>query len=620
MTGWEKLVSLVQNMTVVIVFILIGNRLYPSLIHWNPSMRKLVIGLLFGAAGVLSMMMPIHAGEGSIVSIKNIITALSAWIGGPISAIVTLACVVVYRVYLGGIGMPAGVGASVSAALIGILFQYSRHADRRHSFQLVNPIAIGILILLNSLAWSWMLPEVNRSYMIKHYSVILIVMYPLASIFFHYFMNVEWKRQREFIVDDITGFPQFKPFKSSLQKLIKTRTPFVLTLIHIDGFKTISALNTMAVKNELLKQISKRITHWLPEGGSACRLEGEQFLICLVDPTKRKLPEFDSEYWNEMQTLLSSPYLVEHQLCHITISTGMKSYNGEDITIDRMLPHAYAALKHAQETGVNQTVQYHEKLTEQIRHRTLIEVYLRSALKENQLSLQYQPQYELQTGALRGFEALMRWNHPDLGCIPPSDFIPVAEETRLILPIGQWALRQACETLQRLAPSPSTLTISVNISGIQLLDEQFPTQVSNALTASGLHAERLELELTESSLLDTLDIAERQLKSLQSLGVRLALDDFGRGFSSMNYLRKLPFHLIKIDKSFIHDIGNATEHEVTGSMIQFIKQMKYGIVAEGLETYEQLTYLRKLHCDFAQGYLFGKPLQDNQLSTLINPV
>ncbi len=443
----------------------------------------------------------------------------------------------------------------------------------------------------------------------------------VIGIRFQYFRNVEWTRQRELNVDDITRLQPFKPFKAKLQKQIRTRTPFVLTLIHIDKFKTINAFNSIAVKHELIKQISKRLTQWLPAGSSACRLEGEEFLICMTDPSKKKLPEIDAEFWNEMQTLLSSPYLIEHQLCHVTISTGMTTYIGDNMTVDQILPHAYAALQLAQESGVNHTAQYHEKLTEQIRHRTLIEVYLRTALQEGQLSLHYQPQYELQTGTLRGFEALMRWNHPVLGSIPPCDFIPVAEETRLIIPMGEWALRQACETLQRLSPAPSNLTISVNISGIQLLDEHFPTQVSNAITGSGLLAERLELEMKESTLISSLDIAERQLKSLQKLGVRLALDDFGTDYSSMNnYLRRLPFHLIKIDKSFIQDIGNDSEQELTESMIHFIKQLRYGIVAEGLETYEQLVYMKKFRCDFGQGYLFSKPLPDDQLPSLIQAV
>ena len=171
--------------------------------------------------------------------------------------------------------------------------------------------------------------------------------------------------------------------------------------------------------------------------------------------------------------------------------------------------------------------------------------------------------------------------------------------------------------LQRVAPYSSNLVLSVNISGVQLMNSRFPKQVMDILKETGIPPGQLELELTESTLMSSLDVAERQLRKLKELGVRLALDDFGTGYSSLNYLRKLPFHLIKIDKSFIHDIGYATEREVAGSMIQFIKQLQYGIVAEGLETYEQLVYLKNCKCDYAQGYLFSKPIPEDQMLTLI---
>ncbi|WP_233566626.1 putative bifunctional diguanylate cyclase/phosphodiesterase [Cohnella endophytica] len=616
----EIILQLVQNMAVVIVFFLIGNRLYPSTIHWNYYWRKTVIGILFGVAGVISMLVPSYVGAGTNVSLNNIVMALSAWIGGPLSAIVTAFFIVANSVYAGGIGMLSGVLATLTAAVIGVIFYYYRHADRRHSLQIVYPLVIGILVAFDNLAWALMIPDGQRIEGVRYYSLSLFIMFPLASILFHYFMNVEWTRQRELVIDDMTGLPHSGLFRSQVQKKIHEKTPFYLTLLNIDGLKTIITMNSTRVRNDLLKQISQRLSNWLPPASSACRLEGEQFLICVADPAGKKLPLIGPNYWQELQALLSEPYIIDHKLCHVTISTGITTYKGEALTWDQILPRAYTALQHARESGVNETVQYHEKLSEHIRQRTLIEVYLRTALQENQLLLHYQPQYELHTGALRGFEALLRWNHPELGSVSPSDFIPVAEETRLIVPIGEWVLRQACEMMKRIVPGSSSLVLSVNISGVQLLNHQFPALVSEILKETGVHPNRLELELTESTLMNSLEIAEKQLKKLQNLGVRLALDDFGTGYSSMNYLRKLPFHLIKIDKSFIQDIGNSTEREVAGSMIQFCKQLQFGIVAEGLETYEQLVYLKKYNCDYAQGYLFSKPLPEEQLLPLIEAV
>lgn len=253
--------------------------------------------------------------------------------------------------------------------------------------------------------------------------------------------------------------------------------------------------------------------------------------------------------------------------------------------------------------------------------RELLETLLNTTTHLNeQFTLFYQPQYELNFGKLRGFEALLRWNQPDLGLILPAEFIPIAERSLAIIPLGEWVLRQACEMLQRIAPSPSTLTLSVNISGVQLLDEQFPIQVATILKVTGVEPSRIELELTENLLVNSTHNVERQLQKLQDIGVRLVLDDFGTSYHSMKELHKLPFDLIKIDKHFIHDIGHVPEQEMTRRMIEFIKQHHYGVVAEGLETYEQLVYLKQCQCDYAQGYLFRHPMPEAKLSSLIESV
>nr|WP_255807297.1 GGDEF domain-containing phosphodiesterase [Cohnella mopanensis] len=433
-------------------------------------------------------------------------------------------------------------------------------------------------------------------------------------------MNVEWSRKRGLVIDEITGLLQYDQFKGQLRKAIHHRNPLYLTVLNIDEFKSINALNTASARNELLRQIGQRLNNWLPANAAACRFEGMDFILYISDSVPSSASSNRSELWQEMQTLLSAPYVIQHELCHVTVSTGMTRYEGDELTWEELLPRAFTALQHAKINRINETVQYHEKLNDLIRRRTLIEIYLRQAIQENQLSLQYQPQYELQSGSLRGFEALLRWNHPELGDIPPNEFIPIAEKINLILSIGEWVLLQSCLMLQRIAPSPSLLKISVNISGAHLLDEQFPEKVRSILDDTGLAAERLELELQESTLLHSLDHADCQLRKLQDFGIRLVLDDFGSGYSSMQYLRKLSFHMIKIDKSFIHSIGHSPDQEVTGSMLQFIKQLRCGVIAVGLETYEQLIYLKKNECDFAQGYLFSKPLSEAQLPPLIQAV
>ena len=244
----EKILHLFQNMAVVIVFILIGNRLYPSTIHWSKSWRKTVIGLLFGIAGIVSMVMPLYAGAGSIVSMKNIVTALSAWIGGPYSAIVTAVAIVGYRVSLDGIGMNAGIPATITAAGIGLLFFYYRRADRRQSFQILYPVIIGVLVTLDSLAWTWLLPVSNRNEIIHDYALSLFIMFPLAMILFHYFMNVEWSRQESsLMILPVSPIPRCSGL--NYRRRSKTNHLFYLTLLNIDGIQTIVTMNSTRVKN-----------------------------------------------------------------------------------------------------------------------------------------------------------------------------------------------------------------------------------------------------------------------------------------------------------------------------------------------------------------------------------
>jgi EAL domain-containing protein (putative c-di-GMP-specific phosphodiesterase class I) len=271
----------------------------------------------------------------------------------------------------------------------------------------------------------------------------------------------------------------------------------------------------------------------------------------------------------------------------------------------------------AKEQTSNLKAQADEAMNEQHRRRARLEADLRTALQDRQLSLVFQPQYELSSGQPRGVEALLRWHHPELGDIPPSEFIAMMEQSGEIIPVGEWVLLEACRAALRLAPEPSGLLIAVNLSPLQLMDDQFPDYVRDVLALTGINPRRLELELTETVLIQSLETVERQMNRLRGLGVRLALDDFGTGYSSLHYLRKLPFELVKIDKSFIDDLGAEDDRNMIGSLIQFMKQLQFTIVAEGLESYDQLAYLKCKQCDYAQGYLLSRPLTEDQLAQLI---
>jgi len=431
--------------------------------------------------------------------------------------------------------------------------------------------------------------------------------------------NNDWMQRRKRITDELTGLPHSKLFELQLHKHVIDKTPFYLILLKPDNLTALSTLGNVSHLNEPLRHISQRLIHWLPSSGYACRLKGDHFLVCITDSLYATLSGAYPECWHEMREWLSAPYLIEHKLRHITISMRITTFNGEDLTLDPILARLNPSLKCPLDDGFDPITPYNESQSEPLPYHTLLETGLRCSLQQNQLSLHYQPQFDLHTGMLKGFEALLRWNHPVLGSISPNELIPIAEETHLIVPIGEWILRQACSTFQRIAPAPSMLTMSVNISSVQLQGDRFVELVTEILNETGMHAERLELEFTENSLMNAMDFVhvERTLTMLQAAGVRLALDNFRMSYPPTNNIHLLPFDLVKIDKSLIHNIGSDSEQETTRSIIQFLRQKPCCIIAEGLETYEQLHYLKQCQCDYAQGYLFSLPMSDEQLALLI---
>jgi len=619
--NWLNLIGLMQHMAVVILFLVIGNRLYPSVIHRTVALKNGMHGLLFGTAGILTMLIPFQGGAGTLAPMYHIVAALAAWVGGPLSALVSAGLMLGVRVALGGVGMETGIVAIGLASAIGLVYRRLRPADREGSLGLVHPALIGVLVSAASMgSAAFMLPEEVRSTWLWHSAPSTIVVFPVSSMLFHYFMNSEWTRKRRYAIDEKSGLMSSALFLQQIRKWIDARTPFYLALLDIDGFKIVNAINCELSRAHLLNQVSQRLKNWMPDNALVCRLEREEFLIVMTDPSFRKLPDVSLEIWDELQTLLSSPYSMNRQLYHLTTHIGVTAYWNEAITVEELLPRAYAALQHAKDSGLQQVVQYHEKLTMQIRRRTMIEVHVRTALQHNQLHLQYQPQYEVHSGRLRGFEALLRWEHPELGSVDPKEFIPLAESTQSMIGIGEWVVRQACLTLMRVAPSPSSLTVSVNLSASQLLDPGFADIVEQVLSDTGIDPQRLELEIAEHTLAGSFDKAELPMKRLRAFGVRLAIDDYGLGATTLPHLRRLPVQAIKIDNHLMLETAGASDRELNDSLFESLKLLPCEIVATRLETYEQLAFYKKHECHFAQGNLLGRPMDGERLPALIGGV
>ena len=621
MSGHD-LIGLIQNIAVVLAFFLIGNRLYPSMIHWNVHLARAVFGLLFGAAGILSMSMPLYTGEKTPMTLETVVAALSAWLGGPLSGWLTAVGMIAFRIGLGGSGAEIGSLAIASAAVIGIVYRRFRPVDLRQPVRPVHPLALGFLVALSGMFWTWLPPAVMPAVLpagtAHNPTLYAIPIYPLASFLFHYFMKAEWSRKRQFAIDDATGLVEFQHLRQQLARKIAGGIPFYLALVDVNGYKNIHAVSCEKTKRELLKQVGERLSGWIPAHGHVSRVEDEDFVIVLSYPDEPKLPFVGAEYWEDMLSMLGSPYWINNRLYPVSFSLGYTTFEGEKTTVEQLLPNAYAALRQAKESGVGQAARYRERLSEQIIRRSSMEVHIRSAVALNQLKLLYQPRYELETGSLRGFEAWPSWNHPELGTIEANEFLSLAEETNAMPAIGEWMLRQACLALAHSCPRTAKLTVSVGVSGSELRNEGFPELVLRILNETGLAPERLELQLQERALEGKIDEMEQPLRRLHAIGVGLSLDGFGTASSSLAFIRGLPFRLVKLDPVFFRDGRMSRQKEISGPILKFYKELRFDVVATGLETYEQLAFLKKNRCDFAQGSLFGRPLESERLADLVS--
>ena len=322
-----------------------------------------------------------------------------------------------------------------------------------------------------------------------------------------------------------------------------------------------------------------------------------------------------------IQDKLSSPFNLSGHEVFTTTSIGIAlSSTGYDHP-ENMLRDADTAMYRAKAQGKACYEVFDKGMHTHAVYLLQMENDLRRALEREEFCVYYQPIVVLGTGQLAGFEALIRWNHPERGFINPSDFIPLAEETGLIVPIGQWILKRSCHQLakwQWQSASNRNLFISVNLSGKQVAQPDLVTSIRGVLAETNLEAKHLKLEITESAVIDNADMAVRLLKELKALGVQLSIDDFGTGYSSLGYLHRFPVNTLKIDRSFVGRIGEAAENiEIVRTIVSLAENMGMEVVAEGVETLSQLTQLRKLNCKYGQGYLFSRPVDAESVTAWI---
>ncbi len=351
------------------------------------------------------------------------------------------------------------------------------------------------------------------------------------------------------------------------------------------------------------------------ENDTVARVGGDEFVLVINNqPSHEQL----ADLIERIRERVGGPITVNGRDILPSTSIGVSRFPHDGDTVDRVMRAADAAMYHAKSIGKNNCQFYSDELNQIVHQHLMLEASLSRAIGNQEMMLGYQPKVDLRSGKVVGAEALVRWNHPEKGMVPPDAFIPVAEETGLIVPLGEWVIIEACGALKALeALGITDFVISVNLSARQLRQRQFAAQLSRTLTRLGVNPANLELEVTESQLMDHPEEAMEALADLKALGVRLSIDDFGTGYSSLSHLQKFPVDFIKIDRSFLGDVAQDGHAVIARAIIALGHNLKLKVIAEGVETLEQLTFLRDNDCDQMQGWYFSPALSQKSLEEMV---
>jgi diguanylate cyclase (GGDEF)-like protein/PAS domain S-box-containing protein len=412
--------------------------------------------------------------------------------------------------------------------------------------------------------------------------------------------------------DHDTGLPNRMRFTEKLEELIhqakKKKKVFAVLVMDIDRFKIINDSLGHYAGDIVLKELALRIQENLPKGAYLGRFGGDKFTLLL---TRNVSIEKTTRSARGLQKIISKPLYYQNKEFIVTASIGISSFPGDGLDEHILLKNADIAMNISKNQGGNKITYFSTDMNDQAMSRLELESFLRKALQKEEFYLCYQPLMDLKSGEIICTEALIRWNHPHLGLVPPAQFIPLAEETGLIEDIGAWVLTTAClQTKEWQMNGNHTLGISVNVSAYQFQQPAFIGHVVKALEISALRPEFLTLELTESAMLKDITYSISVMQTLQDLGVKVSIDDFGTGYSSLSYLRNLPIDTLKIDQSFINNLhDDPSDIAIVKAIITMGKGLSVKIVAEGVETREQIDILKDLECNYAQGYYIDRPLE-----------
>lgn len=428
--------------------------------------------------------------------------------------------------------------------------------------------------------------------------------------------------------DPLTNLPNRRLFLDRLERALaaskRSKREGALLFIDLDNFKNINDTLGHDVGDRLLQQVAERLVAYLRMGDTVSRLGGDEFVVILEDLSADPLQAAAQAETagNKILAALNQPYPLGTHECVSTSSIGITLLNHPESTIDELMKHADIAMYQAKKTGRNCLCFFDPEMQNTIINRAVIEANLRKALADQQFQLFYQIQVDSSARPI-GAEALIRWMHPEYGIVSPNTFIPLAEETGIILPIGKWVIETACAQIKSWQQSTKTrnLILAVNISAKQFHQEGFADQVKAAINSHAIDPKLLKLELTESMMLEDIDNIVITMNALKEIGIQLSLDDFGTGYSSLQYLKLLPLDQLKIDRSFVNDIANdENDRAIVRTIIVMAQSLNFDVIAEGVETQEQQQFLLQNGCKHYQGYLFGKPIPIDEFDLLLNMI
>jgi diguanylate cyclase (GGDEF)-like protein len=420
--------------------------------------------------------------------------------------------------------------------------------------------------------------------------------------------------------DPLTNLPNRILLHHQLQEALKQakrhQQAVAILCLNLDRFKVINTTLGHTTGDLLLQAVSTRLTAWVRQGDTVARLSGDEFSVILTNITQTQEV---IDLVQELLDRLSEPYHLNDQEVSIRVSIGITVYPEDDSSIDKLLNHADTAMRWVKQNQSSNYQIYNAQMDQLAAERQLIETGLAHALERSEFQIYYQPQVNLITGRIIGTEALLRWHSPEFGFVSPEKFIPIAEETGLIVPIGEWVLRQVCAQAKVWQTSNwLPMRVAVNLSARQFKHKQLIETITQVLQQTGLDPNLLELELTETSIMEDVEVTVATLHALKAMGIQISVDDFGTGYSSLNYLKRFPIDTLKIDRSFVQDITtDANDAAIATAIIAMAQSLKLKVIAEGVETEDQLNLLRKHGCHAMQGYLFSRPIPAPEFEQLL---